>query len=335
MRITSVEVQAVGNGMGVTALLLLGTDQGLVGIGELPVNGAPMTARAAQDLTSTLLGRDPFDVQALTIEYHARRDRGSPDVAALAAASTAMADLCGQYLGVPAHQLLGGRVRDQVHVCAIGWDGATSDLEQLEAAARRTVDAGFKALSVAGAGTADEVAASIGALRESLSADVDLVVGAGRELATDDARALGDRIARFEPLWLECHVEIAWRQRAAGEPRFKVPVASSSTTSPSALGQLVTSGRVDHIVLDVGQVGGLHEARRIAAFAEVYHVGIIPRGSTPVSLAMALHLAAVIPNLTMVQMAAGLLPVRGGMVDVDLTAGLGLDRVRATTLEVA
>lgn len=335
MKITSVNVQPIGDGHAVTALLLLGTDQSLVGIGELAVNGAPMTARAAQDLSTTLLGRDPFDVQALTVEYHGRRDRGSPDVAALAAASTAMADLCGQYLGVPAHQLLGGRVRDRVRVCAIDWASGTVDPEQLQAAACRTLDAGFDALSVARAGGADEVAESIGALRQGLPADVDLVVGAGRRLGVDEARSLGDRIARYEPLWLEYHFEGAWPQRAEGEPRFMVPLTSSSTTSPSALRPLLSAGHLDHIILDVGQVGGLHEARRIAALAEIYHVGIIPRGSTPVSLAMALHLAAVIPNLTMVQMPTGLLPVRGGMVDVDLSAGLGVDAGRATTLEVA
>jgi L-alanine-DL-glutamate epimerase-like enolase superfamily enzyme len=75
---------------------------------------------------------------------------------------------------------------------------------------------------------------------------------------------------------------------------------------------------VDYLVLEVGRVGGLVEARRIAALAEVYHTAVVPIGSGgSVSLSAALQLAAVVPNLSLVEVRPGLAAVDGGMVSLD------------------
>jgi galactonate dehydratase len=345
MKITSVEVTPFADSGRASPLLVLRTDSPLSGIGEIFVRGRaeplePMTAT----LSAMLVGRDPFDLQAFTSEVGTRPGATIFESAIAAAAGTAMADIAGQDLGVPVHQLLGGRVRDRVRACAVDWAGGASGASEVAAAAVRTVSLGFTALRVEpfailgdpGSTRPADAVALVRALRDALPGEIDLVVDAGGAPRTDDVVAFAQALGPLEPLWLERSIPasgLATLQRLAD--RITLPLAGGRGAHPDTLRALVTGVLVDHVVLEIGRVGGLLEARRIAALAEIYHIGIIPTGTGPVSLATALHLAASIPNLTMIELRPGLAIVENGTVAVDLTPGLGIDAELATTTEVA
>ena len=295
-------------------------------------------------MSALLVGRDPFDLQALDVDANARPDATAAELAIVAAAGTAMADICGKQLGVPVHQLMGGRVRDRVRACAIDWADHGLDVGGLVAEARRIVALGFTCLRVEPFAVGitvppvhvGDAVKLVRTLRGALPDAIDLVVATGGALAIDDLHALAALLGPLEPLWME--------QPFRGPPsesieqatkRLAVPLTAGSGTGPATMKQLVMGGLVDHVVLDVGLVGGLLEARRIAALAEIDHIGVIPTGTAPVSLATALHLAASIPNLTMVEMRPGLAAVEDGTVAIDLSPGLGIDEGRAMAMEVA
>lgn len=61
-----------------------------------------------------------------------------------------MWDIKGKKLGVPIHQLLGGKVRDRLRV--YGWIGG-DDFAHLVAEARRRKEQGFTAVKMNGTGT--------------------------------------------------------------------------------------------------------------------------------------------------------------------------------------
>jgi galactonate dehydratase len=283
-----------------------------------------------------LVGRDPFDLQALRTDAALWPNPTFEDAAILAAAGTAMADLAGRELGIPVHQLIGGRVRDHVRACAINWSEGQSDVAGLVDEARRTVDLGFTALRVepfvSASATLEEVTAQVEALRAALPDTIDLVVAADGVMDGVAARLLAERLSSLEPLWLE---QSFGTVPVASHHHTSVPLAAGSGTPAAVLQRLVMDGLVDHVVLDPGLAGGLLEARRIAALAEVYHIGMIPTGTGPVSLATALHLAAAIPNVTMIELPPGLVAVEDGTVAIDLRPGLGIDEGRAMTVEVA
>lgn len=335
MKITAVEVMTSPDVRSGAPLLVLRTDAGLSGIGEIFVQGRAQSARRmAAAAAPLLIGRDPFDREALTSDAGSHLGSATIEYALAAAAGTAMADIAGQDLGVPVHMLLGGRVRDRVRACAVGWEGAARGLGELTAAAALTEEAGFSALRVDLAGAGDRVAL-VRHLRRALPDGVDLVVNAAGRLAGDPA-ALVASLAEAEPLWVEDPLPMS---RLAAVRRFAdgitMPLAGGRGASPSVIRSLIRGGLVDHVVLEVGRLGGLLEARRIAALAEVYHVGVVPTASGAVSLAAALHLAASIPNLTMVEVPPNLIEVEEGTVAVGLTPGLGAGAGLTARMEVA
>src|ERR687886_457560 len=124
------------------------TDEGLVGLGEIGGGGESAVA-AVLGLKPYLLGHDPVQVEALrwmianpTASLYNNRTQ------LLAAIEFACLDLQGRELGVPVHELLGGKVRDRVPFASYLFfrhaaDDGTGEIrtpEQLVQHARELVD---------------------------------------------------------------------------------------------------------------------------------------------------------------------------------------------------
>jgi galactonate dehydratase len=328
MKISGVELTAVEEHGQTAELLVLRSDSDLCGVGEIAAPSGPYTVeRSVVGLADLLVGRDPFAVQALVAEAESGVDGTIADAALVAAATSAMLDLAGRSLDVPVHQLLGGRLRDEVRACAVGWGDASAGTAELVAAATRTVAEGFTVLRIepfGGALTppATDVPAAVEhvrAVREALPEEVDLAIAGDRRLTPAEAMAFGAALQPLEPIWLEEPVApwpVDGLRRVSD--RASVPLTAGRGARPDVLRELVTRELIDHLVIEVGRVGGLVQARRIAALAEVFHIGIVPIGSGgAVSLHAAVQLAAVLPNLSMVEVRPGLASVDGGVVSLE------------------
>src|SRR5579884_1785774 len=154
-------------------LVLVDTDAGLTGLGELPW-WAPREAygtlkSAVEDLLgSIVVGADPFDAEALWARTRGRVGAGALDVACW--------DLKGKALGVPVYQLLGGRFRDTVTAYASGL--LIAPTEEVVAEARRHVDAGFRAMKMRVGRDEAEDLRRVAAVRAAIGPDVALMVDA-------------------------------------------------------------------------------------------------------------------------------------------------------------
>jgi len=327
MRIASVEVTEVVEHGQRANLLVVRSESGLHGVSEIATGSIEYAERSAGALVDLLVGRDAFAVEALLMET--ARAGISVDPTLVAAATAAMLDLAARSLDVPIHQLLGGRVRDEVRVCAVDWgEGVRAD-EDVVAAARRAVTVGHTALRVdpvVDAGRSRDVETAsrrIGAIREAVPDEVDLVVVAPRDLDLAAAIEFAGAIDQLEPMWLEAPVPtvpLARLEHVA--ERVTVPLAAGRGLRPDVLRDMIRSNLVDHVVLEVDRVGGLLEARKIAALAEIYHVGVIPAASGgSISLNVALQLAAVVPNLSIAEVPMGSTDVQGGTIMVDRRPG--------------
>ena len=329
MRISSVELTPFVENSRLGQLLVLRNDSNkLAGVGEIVLaDGRAPTESTIPFLADLLVGRNPFDVEALLIDAAGFTEGASDDAALIAAATSAMLDLAGMSLNTSTDQLLGGRVRDSARACAIGWAEEVVGEPELIAAAQRTVAAGFTLLRVEpflGSSPNDspdlfaatEVARVV---RDAVPDEIDIVIAADGRLSSADAAQFAHALQPIEPLWLEEPVQAPLPSllKRVSE-RVNLALAAGRTSRPDVLRDLVARNIVDHLVVDVSRVGGLIEARRIAALAEIYHIGIVPAGSGgSVALRAALHLAAVVPNLSVVEVRPGLTVVQGGMVALD------------------
>ena len=102
------------------------TDEGIVGWGEPVVEGrAHAVAAMVEELADYLIGTDPRRIEDhWTVLYRGGFYRGGPiHMSALAGIDQALWDIKGKALGVPVHELLGGRLRDSIKVYSwIGGD---------------------------------------------------------------------------------------------------------------------------------------------------------------------------------------------------------------------
>jgi len=160
------------------------------------------------------------------------------------------------------------------------------------------------------------------AIREAVPDEVDLVIAAD-EVNPADAAEFIREIAAIEPLWVEVPASESAAAAVSG-PAF-VARALGRDSDPESVRRLVIDNVSDHLVLDVDRLGGILEARKIAALAEIYYTGVItacPDGALP--LRDALCLAASLPNLSAVEVRPGLASVEGGMLSLDRFPGASL-----------
>src|ERR687894_399209 len=130
MKITDVETVAVHYGGRDYVFVRVHTDEGLIGTGEGTLEGRARTVvTAVLELKDSLLGEDPLRIEHLWQKmYRQAFYRGGPLLmSAISGVEQALWDIFGKSVGLPVHQLLGGRVRDKIRVYANGPRGETAE----------------------------------------------------------------------------------------------------------------------------------------------------------------------------------------------------------------
>ena len=142
-------------------------------------------------------------------------------------------------------------------------------------------------------------ARKLGEIRDAVGSNIDIMLE--MHAVWDLPMAL--RIARiceeFDPFWFEDPIKADNMKAArafAGATR--VPVAMGETLASRWAFAELFENRAAHIVMfDIGWVGGISEAKKIATMAETYHLPIAPHDCTgPVVLTASSHLSVNAPN---------------------------------------
>jgi L-alanine-DL-glutamate epimerase-like enolase superfamily enzyme len=301
------------------------TDEGLVGIGETDVNPwiaracieAPGTHNMGLGLAEMLIGEDPLRVEELWEKLYvgsAMNGRRGAVINAIGALDLALHDLRGKALGKPCHALLGGAVREHVVPYASLQPETTSFEDYRDSMvdwARRAADAGFRAVkaevTLAGPyahnGLREPWERStevLGAVRAAIGPEVALLVDVQYAFPNaDTALAVLRDWEQFDlffvetPLWPD---DLEGYGRLAAEQT--IPIAAGEwLTTRFEHRDLIERGRIAVAQPDIGRVGGLTEARRVAQLAAEHGLRVVPHlWKTEISIAAAVHLAAVSEN---------------------------------------
>lgn len=286
----------------------ISTDVGIDGWGEPIVEGrARTTETAVAEIGEYLVGQDPRRIehhwQAI---YRGAFYRGGPVLmSALSGVEQALWDIKGKHLGVPVYELLGGAVRDSIGVYA---HAAGDTTDELVVTGRRLVQSGFDTLKVgitapawplASPAYVEHEADRFFALRAAVGTDVKLAIDFHGRVTPALAGQLIEALQPAAPYFVEEPV-------LPENPKAMIALASR-TTVPIATGErlftrwqyreLLEAGGVAVVQPDLCHVGGIFEARKIAAMAETHYVSVAPHNPLgPISLAACLQLDACTPN---------------------------------------
>lgn len=283
-----------------TLLVKIWTSDGLLGTGysyTIGTGGQSVLAMLREHLLPLLPGLDSSRIEATwhTLAGSTRATQvGAITSLALAAIDTALWDIASLRAGLPLWKLAGGaKDRAPLYDTEGGWLHLTKD-ELIENALASKAD-GWRGVKVkVGKPLIAEDAARIGALRDALGPDVDIMVDANQSLTAARAVQLAHALEPFQIGWLE---EPLPADDLSGHTRL-----AASTSIPIAVGESMYSvgqfrNYLEHqaasvVQVDVARIGGITPWLKVAHLAESFNVDVCPH------FLMELHVSLVcaIPN---------------------------------------
>ncbi|MGH9517336.1 MAG: L-rhamnonate dehydratase [Terriglobales bacterium] len=262
------------------------TDNGLVGIGNAALS--PQVCKQVVDhyLKPVLIGADPWDIESLWQHMYRKTiafGRKGIGMAAISAVDIALWDILGKSAKQPVYRLLGGRTKSQIPVYASRL--YSSPLDQLAAEAKRYKQEGYKAMKLRfGWGPVDGAAGMrknvdlVRTVRETVGDDIDVMADAYMGWTLDYAKRMIPLLEPFNLRWLEEPVipdDISGY--AELRRRSSIPIAGGEHEfTLYGFRDLIEARAVDYIQFDTNRVGGISQARKVAALAEGHSIPVIP-----------------------------------------------------------
>jgi len=286
------------------------TDDGLVGLGEMG-GGGESAEEAFRALKAYLVGHNPFELEALRFKIaNPTASLYNNRTQMLAAIEFACIDLIGQKTGLPAHDLLGGKLRDSVPFASYLFfrypnpetgQGEVRTPEQLVEHARDLRNRyGFTSHKLkGGVFHPDYELEAYRALADSLPGD-SFRYDPNGALSVEQSIRFGKAI---EDLRNDFFEDPTWGLNGMRRVRSMVDIPTATNTVVVNFEQLaanVLSPAIDVVLLDTTFWGGIRPCIKAAGVCETFQLGVAVHssGELGIQLATMLHLGAVLPNLT-------------------------------------
>lgn len=296
-------------------LVRIETEDGLVGWGESGLSSREASVAATVDsFAAFLIGQDSRQIGRIWQETYRSQyfEGGRVITAAMSAIDIALYDLLGKRLGVPVHQLLGGKQRDVVPTFG---SFMAETVEQSLEKTRLLVDAGWECVRIYPSGFSD---GTIFNPRRSLAGTIEILKAMRAEFGPDLAIGI-DLHHRYTPAEIIsfCNFLPVGTLDFLEEPiRSEAPEAYAMlrgmTDIPFAVGEefaskwqaapFLAQGLTQYMRLDICNIGGFTEAMKVAGWSEQSYIDLMPHNPLgPVCTAATVHMSAAVPNLAWVE----------------------------------
>ena len=315
MKIVDYKAYAVYAGYRNLIFVKVFTDDGPYGVGEATVEWKTnATMGAFEDIRPYVIGADPTRIENMRHECF-RQSYWHTDpctLSAIAAIEMACVDITGKLYNMPAYQLFGGKVRDTLPVYMNGWSRA-KDPTEFANDAKIAVEKGAKALKWDCFGKTwitithealDRVVNSVGAVRDAVGPNVDLLIEAHGRMNVHSALLVAKELAPFKPKFIEEPVLTDIVQDTIEFHKHSpVPTAAGERLFGTTMfRELISNYGTDYVQPDVMHVGGMTELKKIAAMAEVYGIQVAPHNPNgPIANAATVHICATLPNFDVLE----------------------------------
>ena len=272
------------------------TDEGLTGLGECsPMDARQVVTALTHSLAPLAVGLNPLDIETLweTLAVGTYKVEGRLQMMALSGIEIACWDLKGKALGIPVHQLLGGRYRERVRMYA------TMDRDTPENMARhaeRCLAAGYTAVKVKVAtrqgfdARPDSTLECARAVREAIGPERDMLMDANSAWSPPNAVRMCQALERFD-VW---HLE----QPVPERDLEALVYVNQRTTIPITFGEedyslwrykeAIVRGACEVVQADPVKTGGMLVCQKVAHLAEAFSKALTPH-NTSVHVGMAAH----------------------------------------------
>lgn len=333
------------------------SDQGLVGLGEAPLEQGPIFSEETigsvcdvirRFIAPQLVGTDPVLVHGHAEEWRRTIKR---NFFAKAAVEMALLDLAGQVAGRPVYDLLGGACRQGIPLSfSLGTGNPDEEIEEIESLLERGI--GLYKIKVGFLGVREDVG-RVRRIVEHFSGRARFRVDANEAWTFSEARsvlfALGDLPIDFIEQPVSRQPMQLMAELSKSSP---IPIAADeSVFGPEDAFAVCQARAADVVSVKIQKAGGLLPSHQIAVICRAAGVGLYLGGmlETGIGTAAALHFGASAPGLTFGCELVGplMLPsslvaeaplVHEGQVLVPQGAGLGVtlddDAVRAYAVPV-
>lgn len=308
------------------------TDEGLTGLGEC-VHGGHQAIAIIHELRRFLIGRDPFEIDAIFEELRRRHVFEGGFAGALITALTgieiALWDLKGKALNTPIYELLGGKFRDKIRVYADCQVEPGMNFDQIKRVVDQVLERGFTALKIdldihayghagsevqgfskdrfnhtAGQWEHERMLKLVEMVTTAAGKNVDVAADLHTRLDMPSAIRLAKELEQFHLMWLE--------EPVPPENIDAMREITRSTSTPICAGEnlylrhgfrdLIVNQAVDIIMPDIPKCGGLSECRKIANLAEIYYMPFAPHNvASPIGSMASAHVCASVPNFLVLE----------------------------------
>ena len=344
-------------------LTKLTTSNGIVGWGECyasSVGPKAMESVIGDVFERYFLNENPENIEKLFRRTYSSGFTQRPDLTVMGAFSgleIACWDIVGKHRERPVWALLGGMLNERIRVYSYLYplpqhqpDAFWHSPEMSAESALELVQQGYTALKFDPAGPYTMRGGHMPALadisrslefcrvvREAVGYRADLLFGTHGQFTTAAAIRLGKGLEPYRLLWFEEPIPpdnlLEFAQVAKS---IRIPVATGERLCTKAeFGTLLRTGGASILQPALGRVGGIWEAKKIAAIAEIFNVQLAPHlYAGPIEWAANLQLAVSIPNLLMVEtietkfhegLIRSSIQVNEGFVSAPQAPGLGIE----------
>ena len=304
--------------------LCLETKCGIEGVGEVySASFHPeVVVKAIKDVFGRYLkGHDPHHVERLYRECYSSGFTQRPDLTMMGVLSgleIACWDIVGKSANKPIYELIGGRIHEKLrsytYLYPLDKNGQHNyeDPSLGAECAIEDKEKGFTAIKFDPSGLYSAYSGhqiSLNRLehsenycrkiREAVGDDCDILIGTHGQMTPSSAIRLAKRLEQFDPLWFEEPVPPGQSSAMAEvAKKTSIPVATGERlTSKYEFYDVLKNNSASIIQMNLGRVGGILEAKKIASLAEVYYAQIAPHVyNGPVGAAASIQLATATPN---------------------------------------
>jgi galactonate dehydratase len=320
MKITKLKTVVVNAEMRNWVFVKVETDAGLYGWGEASLEWKTRSVvGAVDDFEPMVVGEDPTRIEHLYQKLYRQSfwRVGVIGLSAISAIEQACWDILGKSLNLPVYRLLGGAVRDRVRMYthlgggdmrAVYESQLSADPQVFVDRALEVVEKGYTAVkvlitpptealnSIAAYRYAEKM---MEALRDAVGDQVDILIDCHGRHSLGNAVEFCRILAPYRPYFIEepvspDNVDVLLEVRKASP----VPIATGERLVTRYQFREVIEKQACHVIQpDLCHCGGLWEAKKIAAMAEIYSMGVAPHNPLgPVANAAALHFDLSTPN---------------------------------------